>query len=108
MDLPEPVDEMAAPVRPELIDELIDSYVEWREECLFLEDAYDLWASGSAEDRTLAFAAYRAALDREQQASSVYAARCNRIERERAAKPAPARWLHRLGRPGAEAQPHPA
>jgi hypothetical protein len=71
---------MAAVVPPELIDDLIDSYVDWREECLAVEDAYDLWASSSADHRDLACAAYRAALDREQQASSVYADRCNRVE----------------------------
>jgi hypothetical protein len=70
---------MAVDVRPQLIDDLIDTYVDWREECLTLEHAYDRWGSGSAEDRDLAFSAYRAALDREQQATSVYADRCNRV-----------------------------
>ena len=43
-------------------------YVEWREECLFLVDAYQRWLNEADRDRRLAFAAYRAALDREQQA----------------------------------------
>jgi hypothetical protein len=73
---------MKTAVRAEVIDEAIDAYVEWREECLFLVDAYQRWLSEADRDRRLAFAAYRAALDREQQASSVYESRCDRVARE--------------------------
>jgi hypothetical protein len=73
---------MSADVRTELIDDLMEAYVEWREECAGLVHAYERWASVPATDRDLAFAAYKAALDREQQASAVYSNRIDRVERE--------------------------
>jgi hypothetical protein len=48
-----------------LDDELLESYVSWREEAATVRTAYDQWQKGEA----LAFAAYRAALDREEQAA---------------------------------------
>lgn len=66
-------------IRPELIDDPVEMYVEWREECLALREAWERWSTGPAAEREPAFAAYRAALDREEQASAVYADRLNRI-----------------------------
>jgi hypothetical protein len=51
---------------------LMDVYADWREETSALEDAYERWSSAPEADRALAFAAYKAALDREEQASIVY------------------------------------
>ena len=48
-----------------LDDEFLESYVSWREEAATVQTAYDQWQVGEA----LAFAAYRAALDREEQAA---------------------------------------
>lgn len=48
------------------------AYVDWREECAALEAAYHRWVSADASDAELAFAAYGAALDREQRASVIY------------------------------------
>ncbi len=96
---------MTAEVRSELVDALVDAYVEWREECLALAQAYQRWSSGSAADRDLAFAAYRAALDREQQASSIYADRSRRVERELAARPGFLRRLWRARHIGTEGRP---
>jgi hypothetical protein len=73
----EGVSDADAQIRPELIDELIEVYVDWREECIGLRAAYERWSNGAAEQRDLAFAGYRAALDREEQASVAYA---NQIE----------------------------
>ena len=64
---------MASRLRSELVDELMDAYVDWREECNALRDAYDRWSTASPDERSLAFVAYSAALDRE--ASAVYAER---------------------------------
>jgi hypothetical protein len=55
-------------------DALIDLYVEWREECSSVELAYERWREASKDDREAAFAAYNAALDREERASDIYAA----------------------------------
>jgi hypothetical protein len=61
-------------LRPDLIDAMMDLYCEWREECTGVHTAYarfcDLLASA---ERTLAYAAYTAALDREGAACRCYA-----------------------------------
>jgi hypothetical protein len=67
------------------IDALIDSYVEWREECEAVEAAYRRWTGSARSERDLAFSAYRAALDREEKGASVYAlvaARLVSLQRE--------------------------
>ena len=51
---------------------LMEIYVDWREESAALEDAYRRWSTAPEHDRALAFAAFKAALDREEQASIVY------------------------------------
>jgi hypothetical protein len=58
-----------------LADALIDLYVSWREECSAVELAYERWREAAKEDRETAFVAYNLALDREERASNVYAAR---------------------------------
>ena len=59
--------------RSDPIDTLVNTYVDWREECRTLRSAYERWSSVPDADRALAFAAYRAALDREEHASRMYA-----------------------------------
>jgi hypothetical protein len=54
------------------VDALIDTYVEWREECETVERAYGRWTGCERAERHFAYAAYRAALDREEKAASVY------------------------------------
>jgi hypothetical protein len=58
----------------QLVDEAIDAYVDWQEERAHVWDAYARWDSAGNSDASLAFSAYRAALDREERASFVYAA----------------------------------
>jgi hypothetical protein len=65
----------------------LEAYIGWREECIALGEAYERWSRVSAPERRLAFAAYRASLDCEQQASCVYAARFDRAARELASQP---------------------
>jgi hypothetical protein len=55
-----------------LIDAMMDRYVSWREECAAVEKAYRDWLGARNEDRTAAFAAYTAALDREECAAGEY------------------------------------
>jgi hypothetical protein len=59
--------------RRRMIDEAMDAYVEWREECIRVWDAYQRWLGAARGDAELAFPAYVAALDREERASEVYA-----------------------------------
>jgi siderophore synthetase component len=56
-----------------LADEAFHAYVEWLDESDAVWDAYSRWAGATHADATLAFAAYRAALEREEHASDVYA-----------------------------------
>jgi hypothetical protein len=72
---------------PRFGDDLIDLYVHWREECIAVRAAYTWWSDAQTDERATAFAVYRAALDREEQASRVYA---DLISRVAADAPAPA------------------
>ncbi len=54
------------------VDIFVESYVQWREECDALESAYQRSAESTPAERDLAFSVYRAALDREEEAASVY------------------------------------
>jgi hypothetical protein len=56
-----------------VIDDLIDAYVDWGEESVEVEYAYRRWSVTQSPDAALAFAAYAAALDREELASIRYA-----------------------------------
>jgi hypothetical protein len=51
----------------------MDAYVDWRQECMRVWEAYERWLSAARADAGLAFPAYLAALDREERASEVYA-----------------------------------
>lgn len=59
--------------RRDVAHALTDAYVAWREACAAARDAYEAWTCARAGDAPLAFAAYRAALDREERAADVYA-----------------------------------
>ena len=62
-----------------LADEAFHAYVEWLDESEAVWDAYDRWAGAAQADAALAFGAYRAALEREEHASHVYAALMTQI-----------------------------
>ena len=65
--------------RSELVDQAMERYVEWREECGAVEDAYAKWSKATPEAAELPFAAYSAALDREQSAAAVYRRAIDRL-----------------------------
>jgi hypothetical protein len=88
----EEVAKVSAQIRSELIDDLMQTYVDWREECIAVRDTYERWSNGPNDERELVFAAYRAALDREERASVVYAERIQQVahwQHEPAAAPEP-------------------
>jgi hypothetical protein len=64
--------EVVSAVDAALVDAAIDSYVDWREQSAAVRRAYRWWRAADTEDRSVAFAAYRAALDREERATSRY------------------------------------
>jgi hypothetical protein len=63
-----------------LIDEAMERYVEWRQTCEAVYEAYANWTNAPAEETDLPFAAYSAALDREQSAATVYGRALERVE----------------------------
>ena len=71
----------APPARgaPLLDDEFLESYVSWREEAGAVQRAYDRWQAAEETDEVLAFAAYQAALDREEQAAKLLCKSAGRI-----------------------------
>jgi hypothetical protein len=71
-----------------LVDTMFDAYVDWFEQCQTVRDAYRRWQGASADDGALTFAAYTAALDREECASHFYETLVARVA-GRAARQAP-------------------
>lgn len=63
------------------VDELLDGYVSWREECQEVWVAYDRVAVCDRGERRMAYAAYLAALDREERAADTYADQLERVRR---------------------------
>jgi hypothetical protein len=51
----------------------MDLYCDWREECLEVHLAYEHFTTARPAERSLAYAAYEAALDREEAACDAYA-----------------------------------
>jgi hypothetical protein len=64
---------------PWRVDEFVESYACWREESAAVRSAYEQWASAESRDRALAWTAYRAALDREEEAAHAYRECAERI-----------------------------
>jgi hypothetical protein len=58
-----------------LVDEAIHAYLDWQEESAEVWNAFARWECAENGDTSFAFSAYRAALDREEHASRVYAER---------------------------------
>jgi hypothetical protein len=55
-----------------VIDAAMDAYLDWRQQSAGVEAAYQRWSAADSTDAALAFAAYVAALDREERASASY------------------------------------
>jgi hypothetical protein len=71
---------MSTEIRPDLVDRMIELYCDWRTACWDVRAAYDRFLVAPAPDRAVAFAAYTAALDREQSACEAYAAQVRAIQ----------------------------
>lgn len=52
-----------------LVDEALDAYDEWFEECIRVRNSYARWSGASRADAAVAFAAYASELDREERAA---------------------------------------
>jgi hypothetical protein len=71
---------VSAYVHPELVDQLIELYCDWRTECAELHAAYERFSAAPARDRAAAFEGYAAALDREEAACDAYAAQIRLVK----------------------------
>jgi hypothetical protein len=65
--------------RSALADGFVDSWVSWREASEDVRAAYRSWSDCARPQRALAFAGYRAALDREQHAARVHSDWAERV-----------------------------
>lgn len=64
----------------DLVDRMMELYCDWRTESAEVQTAYDRFSDSSPADRAAAFAAYTAALDREESACASYAAQVRVLE----------------------------
>ena len=58
--------------RSAFADEFVESYVCWREACEDVRAAYERWVNCEPQQLDMGFATYRAALEREEHAASIY------------------------------------
>ena len=63
----------------QVVDNLVDAYVNWREACLRVSAAYGSWASERGPGATSAFGWYMATLDEEERAADLYAGLVRRV-----------------------------
>jgi hypothetical protein len=68
-------------IRKRLVDKLVDAYVDWRETCARVDDAYRSWASETRARDGVGFGLYMAALDAEEQAAEIYAGVVRRADK---------------------------
>jgi hypothetical protein len=71
---------MSTEIRPDLVDRMIELYCDWRTASWDVRAAYDRYLEAPGPDRAVAFAAYTAALDREESACEAYAAQIGAIQ----------------------------
>jgi hypothetical protein len=57
----------------ELTDEMLDRYVEWREDAAAVADTYRRWSVAPANEEAMWFSAYMAALEMEEFTAASYA-----------------------------------
>jgi hypothetical protein len=70
-----------------LVDETLDAYVEWREECAGVRDAYRRWSSAPLSEVTDAFREYLTALEYEEHAADRYAQLIRRVSQHASVRP---------------------
>jgi hypothetical protein len=64
---------MNATIDKRLVDDAMEAYVDWLQQSVAVQDAYDRWARAPRDATAAAFLQYRAALDREECSSMAYA-----------------------------------
>jgi hypothetical protein len=61
------------------VDELLECYLSWREECHAVRLAYQRWVGSTRAEARLAYTGYVVALDREEHAARTYATHIERF-----------------------------
>lgn len=64
-----------------VVDAMMSRYVQWREHAAAATDAYSEWSAAPAGEKASRFAAYFAALDREEASAGSYAVAVADVER---------------------------
>jgi hypothetical protein len=65
--------------RRRLVDEAMNAYAGWRDQCSAVELAYCHWVTARGNDAAVWYTAYAAALDREERAAERYARLIRRV-----------------------------
>lgn len=65
----------------QLVDRMINAYIDWREACRLVHEAYRAWAIETGPRARVAFWRYMASLDAEERAADVYATLVRRVGR---------------------------
>jgi hypothetical protein len=63
---------MSPTIDMQLVDEAMDAYIDWRELCCAVQDAYERWARAPRSRMAAAFREYTMALDAEERSSLEY------------------------------------
>jgi hypothetical protein len=63
----------------DVMDDFLETYILWREECERVRNAYAHWTRARPPDRASAVAVYRAGLDREESAAHTHAESYERV-----------------------------
>ena len=79
-------------IRRDVVDRLIELYCDWRTVCAEVQAAWDRFLDASSFERAMAFAAYSAALDREQSTCEAYAHQVRLVESRCRAAGERTRW----------------
>jgi hypothetical protein len=58
--------------RRRLVNAAMNAYLDWRDQCAAVSDAYRRWADAGGADVGSAWRAYEVALEREEHASALY------------------------------------
>jgi hypothetical protein len=64
---------MSATIDNRLVDETMEAYVDWLQQSVAVQDAYDRWVRAPRDAAAAAFLQYITALDREECSSLAYA-----------------------------------
>jgi hypothetical protein len=66
---------------PDLVDEMLDHYIDWRRDAAAVWRAYTAWVNAPASEEPFRFSAYNAALEQEQSAATTYAVVIDNLRR---------------------------